>query len=326
MIHLLFLRLSLSIWRRTLSVSRKLSGRTWLALAVIHTAIASVAFGAYFAKSVPDSAIPPVYYVDTNLMSASYPPCTEIARRIVCWSERDLIVAMHSQYIDFLPRFPDEVVLTTTSMPPDRRLVPDPPQVDAHNGNGAANTTRFNGSGSTTDSRQAMLRMVTQSPNLPSELFYGDIKVKPLRLRPSSIFERLTESAAMTSSVSSYCAIDLSGQISGYNHLSTSALAWHDLSRWLPKIPVSSDQIAFQLQKDAPNLLTPMQQLVAILVGIFSTFFAALNAFFAWQVYRRAKAQEILTQLQIAKLRAEIAEYEAKVHKERIATGIILVS
>lgn len=30
------------------------------------------------------------------------------------------------------------------------------------------------------------LRIVTQDPNLPSELFYGDIKVKPLRLRPGT--------------------------------------------------------------------------------------------------------------------------------------------
>lgn len=30
------------------------------------------------------------------------------------------------------------------------------------------------------------LRIVTETPNLPSELFYGDIKVKPLRLRPGT--------------------------------------------------------------------------------------------------------------------------------------------
>ena len=30
------------------------------------------------------------------------------------------------------------------------------------------------------------LRIVTDDPNLPSELFYGDIKVKPLRLRPGT--------------------------------------------------------------------------------------------------------------------------------------------
>src|SRR5678815_1594267 len=30
------------------------------------------------------------------------------------------------------------------------------------------------------------LRIVTEDPNLPSDLFYGDIKVKPLRLRPGS--------------------------------------------------------------------------------------------------------------------------------------------
>src|SRR5215216_4310051 len=30
------------------------------------------------------------------------------------------------------------------------------------------------------------LRIVTETPGLPSELFYGDIKVKPLRLRPGT--------------------------------------------------------------------------------------------------------------------------------------------
>jgi len=30
------------------------------------------------------------------------------------------------------------------------------------------------------------LRIVTETPNLPSELFYGDIKVKPLRVRPGT--------------------------------------------------------------------------------------------------------------------------------------------
>src|SRR3982751_5933285 len=30
------------------------------------------------------------------------------------------------------------------------------------------------------------LRIVTEDPNLPSELYYGEIKVKPLRLRPGT--------------------------------------------------------------------------------------------------------------------------------------------
>src|SRR3954471_23284862 len=30
------------------------------------------------------------------------------------------------------------------------------------------------------------LRIVTDDPNLPSDLYYGDIKVKPLRLRPGT--------------------------------------------------------------------------------------------------------------------------------------------
>jgi len=31
------------------------------------------------------------------------------------------------------------------------------------------------------------LRIVTDDPTLPSDLFYGDIKVKPLRLRPGTV-------------------------------------------------------------------------------------------------------------------------------------------
>jgi hypothetical protein len=30
------------------------------------------------------------------------------------------------------------------------------------------------------------LRIVTETPNLPSELYYGDVKVKPLRYRPGT--------------------------------------------------------------------------------------------------------------------------------------------
>lgn len=37
-----------------------------------------------------------------------------------------------------------------------------------------------------TQSGAPTLRIVTEDPNLPSELYYGDIKVKPLRLRPGT--------------------------------------------------------------------------------------------------------------------------------------------
>ena len=33
---------------------------------------------------------------------------------------------------------------------------------------------------------QPTLRIVTETPGLPSDLFYGSIKVKPLRLRPGT--------------------------------------------------------------------------------------------------------------------------------------------
>jgi hypothetical protein len=40
--------------------------------------------------------------------------------------------------------------------------------------------------GQTQSSSAPTLRIVTEDPNLPSELYYGDIKVKPLRLRPGT--------------------------------------------------------------------------------------------------------------------------------------------
>ena len=43
------------------------------------------------------------------------------------------------------------------------------------------------------------LRIVTETPGLPSELFYGNIKVKPVRLRPGT-----NQAITITTSISSY--------------------------------------------------------------------------------------------------------------------------
>ena len=40
------------------------------------------------------------------------------------------------------------------------------------------------------------LQIVTADPNLPSDLFYGNVKVKPLRVRPGSGPLGLTEGRA----------------------------------------------------------------------------------------------------------------------------------
>jgi len=77
------------------------------------------------------------------------------------------------------------------------------------------------------------------------------------------------------------------------------------------------------------SLLTPVQQLVAILVSVVTTILAGLNTFLAWQVYRRSKAQEILLKLQIAKLERELADLtpqEEKARTEAAKTSLILVS
>src|SRR6185295_2375947 len=78
MIPLPVLRLSFTFWKRTLDLSKRLSGPTWLALALINASIAISAFSLYRAEEVSESAIPPVYYLDRNLMPA--PPPNDVPR------------------------------------------------------------------------------------------------------------------------------------------------------------------------------------------------------------------------------------------------------
>ena len=120
--------------------------------------------------------------------------------------------------------------------------------------------------------------------------------------------------------------------ISGYGHMpiNSNVSADNSLFGWrLPQWPNGAERIVFAANRtEGPNLLTPTQQVVAILVGIVTTMLAILNAFFAWQVYRRAKAQDILLQLQIAKIRLEMAELAkaAERAREQEKSSIILLS
>jgi hypothetical protein len=78
------------------------------------------------------------------------------------------------------------------------------------------------------------------------------------------------------------------------------------------------DQVVLNVPSaEAPSLLTLTQQVVAILVGIFTSFIAAFNAFIAWQVYQRTNTQEILLRLQIAKIQRELADLKAQDEKAR---------
>jgi hypothetical protein len=108
------------------------------------------------------------------------------------------------------------------------------------------------------------------------------------------------------------------------NHMDHTRMDWQ-----VPRWPPGMDRVILQTASDAPSLLTPVQQLAAILVGIVTTMLAILNTFLAWQVYRRSKAQEILLKLQIAKLERELAEMKAqdeKARKEGEKSNLVLLS
>lgn len=252
MIRLNVLRLSVLFWRYSLFLSRKLSTRTWVVLALVNTAMAVFSFWAYFAKSVPESAIPPVYYVDRNLIPM--PPPTDV------------------------------------------------PRITEFTWVSAANAK----------SNQSFALVIDSSASVPSH--------------SSCVVYVMMLSASDPAWVNGGTHLHWEVRSSFQQATTLTTLLEYGPSDWrLPALP-RAERIVLALPSDAPNLLTPVQQVVAIFVGIFTTFLSILNTFFAWQVYRRAKAQEILMQLQIAKLRAEIAEYEVRAHKERGETGIILVS
>src|SRR6476661_7691348 len=66
MFRLLALRLTITVWKRSLSISSKLRPRTWIALAIFHACLALISLWAYQAKSVADFAIPPVSYAEVG--------------------------------------------------------------------------------------------------------------------------------------------------------------------------------------------------------------------------------------------------------------------
>ena len=231
MVQLFVLRVAVAFWRQSLSMSRKLSGRTWMALAITHAAIAVFSFWAYYAESVHESAIPPVYYV--NLM----------------------------------PTPPASAAVETLSGPINRNT------------------------------------------------------------GPSIISIQWVSIAAMRSYGSTY-GISLTGSIVGTGFgLGHVAVEEEPFDRWLPRL-LQGNRITIQASGPAvPSLLTPAQQVVAIPVGIVTTLLAILNTLMAWQVCRRSKAQEILLQLQIAKLQREIAELTARDEQARMeATRSSLVT
>lgn len=220
MVQLFILRVAVAFWRQSLSMSRKLSGRTWIGLAITHAAIAVFSFWAYYAQSVPESAIPPVYYAN------------------------------------WMPTPPAPATVETLLVPTN------------------ANTV----------------------PSIISIEWIGSMAVR---------------SYGSTQGISS------TGAILGTGFVIAHVALIEPFDRWLPRLPKGNPKTIQATGPAVPSLLTPAQQLVAILVGIVTTLLAILNTLMAWQVFRRSKAQEILLNLQIAKLQREMSELTARDEQAR---------
>jgi hypothetical protein len=233
MLRLNVLRLSVFLWRHSLSTSRKLSGRSWITLAVVNAVIATVSFWAYQAESVPKS--PPVY-THNNLV----------------------------------------------------RLVPET--------NGVRFTWESSG-----------------DPTSAGNPFYiRGLEVVAGEDRQANVLQNSQKVRRMLKGL----------QMNGVHlHFQRTDLR-PDFSKFFNR-----DQVVLQVSSsESHSLLTPVQQVLAIVGGILAMFVSAVSLFFTWMNYRRNKAQEILWKLQIAKLEAELEEQRAKARKEQAETGIILIS
>ena len=218
MVQLFILRVAVAFWRQSLSMSRKLSGRTWIGLAITHAAIAVFSFWAYYAQSVP--AIPPVYYAN------------------------------------WMPTPPAPAAVETFSEPTNASTVPSIISIEW------------------------IANMTMRS--------YGSTN-----------------------------GISLTGSILGTGFVIAHLAVIEPFDRWLPRLPKGNPKAIQATGPAVPSLLTPAQQLVAIVVGIVTTLLAILNTLMAWQVFRRSRAQEILLHLQIAKLQREMAELTARDEQAR---------
>lgn len=236
MVSLTLIRISLSFWKKSLRLSKRLSGRTWVTLAIINATIAIGSFLAYQAKTVPESAIPPVKYIALTTTTDQ------------SWSQSMETFTVRNQ----------------------------------------GSCTWFAGS----------VIHISEFSAIKANNRYGHLS----RVLYGSNFDP------------GYAATI---------HPTT------QLMKSFPSLP-TRNQITVEVRSPAiPSLLDAITKEVALVVSIVTTILAIMNGFFAWMVYRRSKAQDILLQLQIAKLTAELAQLraqEAKAAQEEQNSPLIILS
>lgn len=236
MIKVTFLKLAVSFWKRSLSISEKLSSRTWVALALLNAMIAIPSFWAYRAQTVPTSAIPPVDY------------------RAYAQSGNSLNADV---WRSISPEFSQSAYAFKTT-----------PTVSHFAWvNDAAVGRRFN-----------------------------------VRLRGANFN-------------------------SGYSVRFVSRSM--QMGDWFRRLPKANSVTVEVPSPQAPSLLDTISKEVALVASIITTILAIMNGFFAWMVYKRGKAQDMLLQLQIAKLNAELAQLrarEAEAQQESQTLSLIVLS
>jgi hypothetical protein len=77
--QILAIKFFIAVWKHTLTISSKLKARTWVFLAVFHACVAVVSFWAYQARSVSESAIPPIYHAELKPIPLPDPQRIEIS-------------------------------------------------------------------------------------------------------------------------------------------------------------------------------------------------------------------------------------------------------
>jgi hypothetical protein len=123
--------------------------------------------------------------------------------------------------------------------------------------------------------------------------------------------ERLREMSNLSSNVSRLNSLDFNFEKSAvpspFSHLdpARNSIAWR-----VPKLGDRSNIEVVQWGQRAVPLLSSLERVQAMIIGVVSLFLSGLNTLFNWQSRKRAKAEAILKDLQILELRARLDQME----------------
>ncbi|HEV7682944.1 MAG TPA: hypothetical protein VGO68_12520 [Pyrinomonadaceae bacterium] len=310
MLRLLTLRLSIAVWKRSLAISKKLRVRTWIALAAIHACLAIGLFWAYQAKSVPESAIPPVYHAKVQPV-----PLPAVKAELeFAWSHEALIVSPGQAMSWTGADCPSFALLSFDRghMTPTDRISWSAMSILAHE-----YAHDFTEDKHTPYSSRAFL--------IGTDFVMGG---SPSRWTAGSDLDAHLLSAELARG--SRTVFFYAGHGVALRDTALTLDFQVNPSRLPIKLPDFGRTVVVQAPSyDRPYLFESVERWRIFICGVIATLAALVYLFFAWEKRKREKAEAVLTALQIEKVRLEVAllkQQWEKAEQETQKSEIILLS